>query len=78
MVIDSMGWAILWGFIIGGTSNSGGAGFLAFLVIWYFQDKSENAPRIINVLQQKINELESEKHEREWQRQVKDYEQTEF
>lgn len=55
-----MVWAILWGFIIGGASNSGGAGFLAFLVIWYFEDKSHNAASVINALQQKIFSLESE------------------
>ena len=64
-----MGWAILWGMIIGGAFgkvDGATAGFIAFLVIWYFQDKSENVPRIINGLQQRINELEAEKRELEW------------
>lgn len=62
-----MGWAILWGLIIGGTGDKTGgtAGFLAFLVIWYFVDKSVNAPRIISGLQKKIADLEAEKIELE-------------
>lgn len=75
-----MGWAILWGMIIGGTSNNSGVGFLAFIIIWLFVDDRNatihNATVVINKLQQRIIELESElsiarsakpkKREKEW------------
>ena len=62
-----MWWAILWGLIIGGTGDKTGAaaGFIAFLVIWYFVSKSDDAIKIIVNLQKKINNLEAEKSDLE-------------
>ncbi len=58
-----MWWAILWGLIIGGTGDVTGAtaGVIAFFVIWYFVNKSDNALGLADKLQKRINNLESEK-----------------
>jgi hypothetical protein len=62
-----MGWALFWAFIIGSASNSdhtgSSAGFIAFLVIWYFANKSNDIAKVgdnmIRGLKNKISDLES-------------------
>ena len=65
-----MGWALLWAFIIGSTAagdkTGSGAGILAFLVIWYFADKSERMESIAK----KSAELLSAKEQELWQYQT--------
>ena len=65
-----MGWALFWAFIIGSAANAdhtgGSAGFLAFLVIWYFASKANDIARVgdnmINGLKSKVSELESTRY----------------
>jgi hypothetical protein len=61
-----MWWGLLWAFVIGGIAESdsnggsGGAAFVAFLVIWYFVWKAGEMRRIALNFESRAQYLESE------------------
>jgi len=55
-----MGWALLWAFILGSAATAdktgASAGFLAFIVVWYFAAKSDEAESVAEKALQKLRD----------------------